>query len=109
MKKEQGTRPMVGAYYFDGWGGRHPLADDPSEPWAKDAPTHLTRRMVEEFPEREPVWGWRADSLAIMERQIDLAADHGIAFFAFCWYWQDNGQAINKAAIREDPKHTSSF
>lgn len=100
-----GTRPMIGAYYFDGWGGRNALADDPTQPWAKDAPTHLTLRMVEEFPEREPVWGWRADSLEIMERQIDLAADHGIAFFAFCWYWHDNGQAINKQAIREDPKH----
>jgi hypothetical protein len=22
-----------------------------------------------------------------MERQIDLAADHGISFFSFCWYW----------------------
>jgi hypothetical protein len=53
---------MVGAYYFDGWGGRNSLADDPSQPWAKDAPTHLTQRMVDEFPDREPVWGWRADS-----------------------------------------------
>jgi len=96
---------MVGAYYFEGWAGRNRLADDPNEPWARNAPMHLTRRMVEEFPEREPVWGWRSDSLEIMERQIDLAADHGIAFFAFCWYWHDNGQAINKAAIREDPKH----
>ncbi|HOM17973.1 MAG TPA: hypothetical protein PLQ00_11630, partial [Thermoguttaceae bacterium] len=41
-------RALVGAYYFDGWAGRHRLADDPKEPWAKDAPTHLTRRMVEE-------------------------------------------------------------
>jgi hypothetical protein len=57
-----GTRPMIGAYYFDGWGGRNSLADDPSQPWAKDAPTHLTQRMVDEFPDREPVWGWRADS-----------------------------------------------
>ena len=37
--------------------------------------------------QREPVWGWRDDRLEIMERQIDLAADNGIAFFAFCWYW----------------------
>ena len=97
---------IVGAYYFDGWSGRNELADDPSQPWAKNAPTHLTRRMIEEFPEREPIWGWRDDSLAIMERQIDLAADHGVAFFAFCWYWHDSGQAINKKAIQEDCKHT---
>jgi hypothetical protein len=100
------ARATVGAYYFDGWAGKSSLADDPGEPWAKTAPTHLTRRMVEEFPEREPLWGWRDDSLAIMERQIDLAADHGLAFFAFCWYWHDDAKAINPQAIKDDPKHT---
>lgn len=97
----------VGAYYFDGWAGRNVHADDANEPWAKNAPTHLTRRMVEEFPEREPVWGWSDDSLTIMERQIDLAADNGVDFFLFCWYWRDNKGPINEEAIRNDPKHTS--
>lgn len=99
--------PLVGAYFFDGWSGRSRSAGDPGEPWARDAPTHLTRRLVDEFPEREPVWGWRDDSPAAMERQIDLAADHGVAFFAFCWYWHDDGQPLNEQAVREDPKHTS--
>ena len=75
---ESGLKATVGAYYFDGWSGRNTHAGDPQEPWATTAPTHLTRRMIEEFPEREPTWGWRDDSLAIMERQIDLAADHGV-------------------------------
>ncbi|MCL4484391.1 MAG: hypothetical protein M1445_17575, partial [Bacteroidetes bacterium] len=88
----QGKKPQlkVGAYYFDGWAGQNRKASDPNEPWAKNAPTNLSRRMVEEFPEREPVWGWRDDSQAIMERQIDLAADNGIEFFLFCWYWRDS-------------------
>lgn len=98
--------PMVGAYYFGGWAGRNRFADDPDQPWAKNAPTHLTKRMVEEFAEREPVWGWRDDSLEVMERQIDLAADHGLAFFAFCWYWQDDGEAINTEKIKNNPLHT---
>lgn len=97
----------AGAYYFDGWAGRNEHAGETNEPWALDAPTHLTRRMVEEFPEREPLWGWRDDSLSIMERQIDLAADNGLAFFAFCWYWHDNGRAINRQAIAGNPLHTS--
>lgn len=59
-------RAAVGAYYFDGWAGRHRLAD--REEWARNAPTHLTKRMLDEFPEREPVWGWRDDRLEIMER-----------------------------------------
>lgn len=100
-------KAMVGAYYFDGWSGHSSRAHDPNEPWAADAPTHLTRRMLEEYPEREPVWGWRNDSLKIMERQIDLAADHALQYFAFCWYWHDNGRALNEEAIRNDPKHTS--
>lgn len=97
---------LAGAYYFDGWAGRSARAGDPTQPWAKDAPTHLSQRMLEEFPEREPVWGWRDDTQAVVERQIDLAADHGLGFFAFCWYWHDNGQALNKKAIKEDCKHT---
>ncbi len=105
----QETKPRIklGAYYFDGWAGQNRKASDPNEPWAKNAPTHLTRRMVEEFPEREPVWGWRDDSQAIMERQIDLAADNGIEFFLFCWYWRDSNGSINPAAIENLSLHTS--
>lgn len=94
-------RATVGAYYFDGWAGR-------SERWKDDAawatlnpPTHLTKRMLDEFADREPIWGWRDDSLEIMEQQIDLAADHGIAFFAICWYWNADPQKV-----AQDPKHT---
>ena len=92
-------RALVGAYYFDGWAGKHRLAG--TEAWAKDAPTHLSKRMLEEFPDREPIWGWRDDKPEVMEQQIDLAADHGIAFFAFCWYWHPTPEEI-----RDDSKHT---
>lgn len=100
-----GAKASVGAYYFDGWAGQSRWANNPDQPWAPNAPTHLTRRMIEEFPEREPIWGWRDDSLPIMEQQIDLAADHGLEWFAFCWYWHDDGKTINRAAIESDPKH----
>lgn len=92
-------RARIGAYYFDGWAGRSDQAGKAE--WAKDAPTHLTKRMLDEFADREPVWGWRDDSPAVMERQIDLAADAGLAFFAFCWYWHES-----EKDVREDPKHT---
>jgi hypothetical protein len=97
----------VGVYYFDGWAGQNPKANDLNEPWAKNAPSHLTRRLVEEFSDREPVWGWRDDSQEIMERQIDLAADNGIEFFLFCWYWRDNKGPINPDAIKNIDLHTS--
>ncbi|MFO8012257.1 MAG: glycoside hydrolase family 99-like domain-containing protein, partial [Phycisphaerae bacterium] len=92
-------RACVGAYYFDGWAGTHPK--DGKADWARNAPTHLTERLATEFADREPLWGWRDDTLPIMERQIDLAADHGLAFFAFCWYWHET-----EKAVRDDPKHT---
>jgi hypothetical protein len=92
-------RATVGAYYFDGWSGKNSNAEKAE--WAKDAPTHLTKRMLDEFPGREPVWGWRDDKLEIMERQIDLAADHGINFFAFCWYFRNTQKEVDN-----DPKHT---
>lgn len=95
-------RAKVGAYYFDGWAGHRQVDGNPA--WAKNAPSHLTQVLVEKFPEREPVWGWRDDSQEIMERQIDLAADAGISFFSFCWYWNEQG---DERAIRENPTHTS--
>jgi hypothetical protein len=97
---------LIGAYFFDGWSGKNRYADDPNQPWAVNAPTHLTKRFVEEFQEREPLWGWRGDVQEIVEKQIDLAADNGIDFFLFCWYWRDNKGAINREAIENASLHT---
>ena len=69
------AKVCAGAYYFDGWTGKT---------------GHLTRRLREEFADRKPVWGWRDDSLALVEQQIDYVADHDLAFFAFDWYWPES-------------------
>ena len=90
-------RAQIGAYYFDGWAGKHKLADRAE--WARNAPTHLTERMLKEFPDREPIWGWRDDSLAVMERQIDLAADSGLAFFAFDWYFSEKEEEVRTNSL----------
>jgi hypothetical protein len=42
-----------------------------------------------EFADRKPVWGWKDDTVEIMQRQIDYCADHGIAFWSFCWYYPE--------------------
>lgn len=98
---------IVGVYYFDGWAGNHRKVNTPDEPWTLNAPTHLTKRLAEDFSFRKPVWGWRDDSQEIMEHQIDLAADNGVDFFLYCWYWQKNQGALDKEAVAKDPKHTS--
>ena len=104
----QKTKPSmkVGAYYFAGWAGKCPYDDGTSEhAWAKGMPTHFTKKLATEYAGRTPIWGWRDDTKELMERQINLAADNGVSYFSFCWYWADNKGPINEAAIKKDPKH----
>lgn len=104
--QEAKPRMKLGAYYFAGWAGQSPYDDGaPEHAWAKGMPSHFTKKLATEFAGRTPVWGWRDDTQELMERQIDLAADHGISYFSFCWYWADNKGPINVAAIEKDSKH----
>jgi len=76
---ERSPPAKVGAYYFDGWsGGTNKI--------------HLTPRLMSEFAHRQPVWGWLDNTAQIMEQQIELVADHGVAFFSFCWYWPEEAE-----------------
>lgn len=99
----QESKLLFGAYYYDGWSGENSSKED----WAKNAPRMLTKKLKFEFPEREPIWGWRNDDIRIMERQIDLAAKNGIDFFAFCWYWSDDMGSFNEDAVKTNPRHVS--
>lgn len=96
----------LGAYYFAGWSGKCPQDDGtPENAWAKGMPSHFTKMLATKYKGRTPIWGWRDDTPEIMEMQIDLAADNGIAFFSYCWYWKDNKGPINPDAIEKDSKH----
>lgn len=76
---------QLGAYYFDGW--------------AKATSGHLTPRLRDSFPDRKPKWGWVTSTPDIMREQIDLAADAGLTFFSFCWYYPD----YNHQNFQTDP------
>jgi hypothetical protein len=103
---EPTPRMKLGAYYFAGWSGHSPYDDGSvSNAWARGMPTHFTKKLATDFAGRTPVWGWRDDTPALMERQIALAADHGVAFFSLCWYWHDTKKPINTMGIEEDSKH----
>ncbi len=69
-------KATVGLYYFDGWSG-------------KTDNIHMTKLLATEFADRKPVWGWRDDTVEIMQQQIDYCADHDIAFWAFDWYYPE--------------------
>jgi hypothetical protein len=104
----QKAKPCIklGAYYFAGWSGKCPYDDGtPENAWAKGMPTHYTKKLATEFSGRTPIWGWRDDTQELMEREINLAADNGIAYFSFCWYWADNKGPINQNKIESDSKH----
>ena len=77
----------VGAYYFDGWSG-------------KTENMHLPKLLQTKYADRKPLWGWRADTVEIMQKQIDYCADHDIAFWAFDWYYpegEDKTTPLNNA------------
>ncbi len=100
VAKEWTGRIKPGAYYFGGWSGTcYSYKGTPETAWAKDMPTHVTKSLITEFAGREPIWGWREDTQEIMEQQIDLASGNGIAYFSFCWYWQNDKGPINVSGI----------
>lgn len=110
VAQDADPRMKLGAYYFAGWGGQCPYDDGtPENAWAKGMPTHFTKKLATEFSGRTPIWGWRDDTQALMDRQINLAADHGITYFSFCWYWKDNKGPINVLSIEKDSKHAPMY
>jgi hypothetical protein len=75
VRGQQGKpKATVGLYYFDGWSGKT---------------SHLTKQLETEFASRKPIWGWKDDTVEIMQQQIDYCADHDIAFWAFDWYYPE--------------------
>ena len=79
----------LGAYYFDGWTGKT---------------YHITTKLTNSFPEREPVWGWITSTPTIVEKQIDAAKEVGLDFFSFCWYYNPN--TLGKD-VGNDPKNNA--
>ena len=64
---------VVGAYYFDGWNHKN---------------SHVGKLLATRFAYRKPIWGWYDNTDTIVREQINLAADHDIAFWAFDWYYK---------------------
>lgn len=93
---------LIGAFYFDGWAGENKKTKVVENP-----PTHLTSELATTYSGRKPVWGWRDDDVSIMERQIDLAAENGIDFFVFCWYWAKDKGSFDQQYCESKPTNTS--
>jgi hypothetical protein len=84
---EDGVTPraLVGAYYFDGWTAQH---------------DEINKLLYAEYAYRQPIWGWKDDTIEIMQKQIDYCADYGIGFWAIDWYypqWKTKRHPCNNA------------
>ena len=59
------------------------------------------RTAVPQFPghlwPRKPMWGYVNEANpAVMDNQIDAAADHGISTFIYDWYWFDGRSFLSQ-------------
>jgi len=44
-----------------------------------------------------PAWGYQDEAdPAVMEKKIDVAADHGLDYWIFDWYWYDDGPFLDR-------------
>ncbi len=88
----------VGCYYFPNYhvDPRNEAVHGPG--WSE---WELVRRAEPRFPghvqPRVPVWGCEDEAdPQVMARKIAAAADHGIDFWIFDWYWYDDGPFLER-------------
>jgi hypothetical protein len=79
------NKVKLGAYYFDGWRSTRSV--------------HLTSALVTKFSSREPKWGWVTSSQAVVDEQIEVAANNGLDFFSFCWFYKKEGDHPLNSAL----------
>lgn len=74
----------IGAMYFPGWKPGH----------------HIGWDKIKPFPRRKPLLGWYDESdPRVADWEIKWALEHGISFFAYCWY---RGKNLGKPVRVED-------
>jgi Glycosyltransferase WbsX len=74
----------VGAIYFDGWAC--PLSN-----------FHFNGLLYSPFSGREPLYGWRDNSVESMRTQMTWAHQDGIGFFLFDWYRENVDPCLDVA------------
>lgn len=84
ISNNSSNKPVfLGAYYYNGW------TDPGNSSDTKNSFNAITEELKSDYPERKPIWGWITSSPSIMKAQIDAAANAGIDFFSFDWYFKD--------------------
>ena len=89
---------QVGAYYFPNYHVDPRNEKRYGSGWTE---WELVKKARPRFPghrqPRVPAWGYEDEAdPAVMEKKIDGAADHGIDYWIFDWYWYNDGPFLNR-------------
>lgn len=108
-------RPEVVAIYFPHWHRYDHMDSWHGFGWTewelvKSAPP----RFAGHYQPLRPAWGYFDDSdPAWSQREIDLAADHGIDVFLFDWYWYSGvrimEEALEQGFLKAPNRHRLKF
>ena len=99
MAADSGNRPyQVGVYYFPNYhvDSRNEAAH--GKGWTEWELVKLARpRFPGHRQPRVPLWGYQDEAdPGVMEAKIDAAAEHGVDFWIFDWYWYDDGPYLQR-------------
>lgn len=89
---------QVGAYYFPNY---HVDARNEQKLGKRWTEWELAKAAKPRFEghrqPRIPAWGYEDEAdPRVMERKIEVAADHGLDYWIFDWYWYDDGPFLHR-------------
>jgi len=87
----------VGAYYFPNWHVDPRNEQIHGKGWTE---WRMLQRATPRFPghrqPKVPLWGYEDESIpSVFEKKIQAAADHGVTYFIFDWYWYEQRPFLN--------------
>jgi hypothetical protein len=91
-------KPQAGCYYFPNYHLDRRNQELHGPGWSE---WELVKRSTPRFSGHRqplvPAWGYTDEAdPAVMAQKIDAAADHGIDFFIFDWYYYDDGPFLER-------------
>ncbi len=88
---------QVGAFYFPDFHPDRQMQAVNGPGWTEwELIRNARPRFAGHRQPQRPVWGWEDESdPAVMARKIDAAADHGLDFWLFDWYYYDTGAFLD--------------
>ncbi len=95
-----GTAYQIGAYYFPNW-HTDPINAHHAQPGRPVGEWPAVQAARPRYPGHRqplvPVWGYEDEAdPRVMEKKINAAADHGLDYWIFDWYWTDQGHFLRR-------------